>query len=192
MLHRRTLGHAVRRALLVCALLVSGCTPAGVVPPETDRAARAALDSLRPDTVQLVGYTVFRSFKRDFQQWTLDYQLHNPTGWSAARVSVAASGGNRQVGGVRVVPEPESLAQSRALTWANATPAGLLALFAGLNLVAFCVVTAILIIRTPMPRRWLYALGSIIGIGALRVPGARAWSARANGPCSSSAWAWRT
>ena len=172
---------APMRRVLLCALLVSGCSPVRVVPPETDRAARAALDSLRPDTMQLVGATGFRSFKRDFQQWTLDYQLHNQSGWAAARVVVATSAGKRLVGGIRVFAEPESLAVRNALTWRNASPAGLLALFAALNLAIFCIVSGVVVARTPMPWRWAWALGSLVGLGALRVP----WS---QGVVSSREW----
>lgn len=115
---------------------------------------------------ELVGAQVFG--QQGLTTRRLVYQEHSAGGWALVQVAILEDGMKyRYVGAVNVTQIQGPLQDANGFTHAGTGPLHwiMLALMAGVLL--FCVVTAVRVARTPMPRRWLWALLALLAGGKL-------------------------
>ncbi len=100
----------------------------------------------------------------------LTYELRASGGYAIVTLTVADELGHSFIDGVHILPVPDSAIARTAFTAANASAGGVVALLLAGALAVFCLVTAIRVLRSRMPRSWLWAAASLIGVGGLAVP----------------------
>jgi hypothetical protein len=142
----------------------------------TPRLARqpAVMDSLRSvqtrlapyapfDSVALVGAQAF--FPQDGGAGrTLVYELHGAAGWAVVRLLILDAGGQRWIEGGTADALTEPLEELNAFTH-HLGPAQCLMLVWAVAALAFSLGTAVLVARTRMRHRWLWALAALVGVG---------------------------
>jgi hypothetical protein len=143
-------------------------------PGLTNSTARAQLvevgDSLRawrPDSVALIGWNVVKANGHETAQ--LSYELHGAHGWGAAVLGFERRSGGPRVNAFQLVPRSQSLASENALTLRGRTPRHFVFLAALAASVVFSFGTAIIVLRTPMPRRWWLAGLALVSFGAVQL-----------------------
>lgn len=98
----------------------------------------------------------------------LAYQEHSAGGWALVQVAIVEDEmKDRYIGGAHVTQIQGRLQDANAFKLAGTGPLHwiMLALMAAVPL--FCVATAVRVARTPMPRRWLWALLALLAGGGL-------------------------
>jgi len=121
---------------------------------------RAAPDSLRP-------LNVAAFFGGGASRVRVTYEVAYPDRWVIAGVDVLDSAGIAQVIGAHADAIPRSAVEANALTLRGKSAAYyVLALFA-IVLPLFMFVTAIQVVRRRVPRRWLWAVAALVGVGKL-------------------------
>jgi len=143
-------------------------------PGLTNLTARAQLrevaDSLQawaPDSVALIGWNVLTDNGHETAQ--LSYELHGGHGWAAALVGFERRAEGPRVNTLRIFPRPNSLASENGFTLRGRSPRHYLVLAALCCSVVFSFGTAIMVLRSSMPRRWWLAALSLISIGSVQL-----------------------
>jgi hypothetical protein len=129
------------------------------------------------DTFELVGTNTSMTVgvRRDSGPYAttrrlMTYRLHAMSGWAIVQVVVLEQPGSPSIDGISVRRLADSTIARNRVTWQTATAAGIVASAAAIGLVIFCSVAAVIVARTPMPRRWLWSAISLIGVGSYAVP----------------------
>ena len=137
----------------------------------------SALPAGPVDTFELVGAGISEraGVRRDSGAYLairrrMTYRLHAMAGWAIVQVVVLDEPGHPSIDGISVHPLADSTVARGRLPWKGAAPAGIIASVAAIGLAIFCVVTAVIIARTPMPRRWLWTAIPLVGVGSYAIP----------------------
>ena len=117
------------------------------------------------DSVRLIGANRFTSASVDRVQ--LVYELHSANGWGVTAVTVARDSGGRYVAAMHAERLAESLEVANAFTLRGKGPGHYLMIAVMLACAGAAFYTATLAIRTPMRRRWLWALFALVGAGTI-------------------------
>ena len=94
----------------------------------------------------------------------LTYELWGRRAVALAEVEILEDGGNLSINGLTLEPIAEPLEVTNAFRH-NMGPAQLAVLLVVIGLALFEIATAVLVARTPMPRRWLWAVFALFGVG---------------------------
>jgi hypothetical protein len=115
------------------------------------------------DTVRLIGQ---RAPTPRVARTLLSYEVHGTTGWAGVRIQVAEENGSRVVEGVQAESLPHSVSETYAFSvgWSLG---GALFLTVALGIVGFVLWTVAAVLRSGMPRRWLWAAIALVGVGAV-------------------------
>jgi hypothetical protein len=118
------------------------------------------------DTLRLVGANRFwRSSGVDRAQ--LIYELHTSGGWAVVTVATVEENGLRYVEHFKVEPIPKSLRELNAFWLPGVGPGALLMLLVTIGCIVFSLSVALIAARTPMRRRWWWALAALVGAGKI-------------------------
>jgi hypothetical protein len=121
------------------------------------------------DTASIVGYTKWVSTRGPIT-WRLIYSYAAGPKHVLCQVDLLAlNGQSLQVSGIRVNVSDSSAASQNELTLHQASPAALVASLLAVANVGFCLWTAALVIRSRIPKRWLWALLACIGFARVGV-----------------------
>jgi hypothetical protein len=131
------------------------------------QALRDTLQVFNPDTLELVGFQALTMDERS--SITLSYQLHGTTRWGVVTIPLDRRGRGFVVMGLNLEPLPSSVQDLNAFTLSARTWRHYLILTLALVSVFVSVGSAILIARTPMPRRWLWAFIALLGLGQIGI-----------------------
>jgi hypothetical protein len=124
------------------------------------------------DTVHLIGAQRVRA--QSVTRTMLTYEVHGKTGWAGVQIQIAEDSGVRVVEGVHAEPLTHSLSESYAFS-AGWSLGGALFLIAALAILGFVLWTVASVLRSGMPRAWLWAVVALVGVGAV----AFNWTTRA-------------
>jgi hypothetical protein len=94
----------------------------------------------------------------------LTYELWGRGAVALAEVEILEDGANRSINGLTLEPIAEPLEVTNAFRH-NMGPAQLAVLLVVIGLALFEIATAVVVARTPMPRRWLWAVFALFGVG---------------------------
>lgn len=117
------------------------------------------------DSMHLVGAFRFKSSSVDRTNFT--YEYHSSAGWGAASVVVARELGIRYVDAINANRLKRSFEDANAFTLRGKSAGHYLILALLIVCVGASFSVAILALRTPMPRRWLWALLALVGVSGL-------------------------
>lgn len=95
----------------------------------------------------------------------LAYELRSDGGWTFVGVAVREEGGLRAIAGIQVVPLRTSVRETNAFTLAGTGPLHWLMLALAIAVPLFCLMVAVRVVRTPMRRRWAWALLAMVAGG---------------------------
>jgi hypothetical protein len=95
----------------------------------------------------------------------LTYELWGRGAVALAEVEILEDGTNRSINGLTLEPIAEPLEVTNAFRH-NMGPAQLSVLLVVIGLALFEIATAVVVARTPMPRRWLWAVFALFGVGS--------------------------
>lgn len=113
------------------------------------------------DSLRLIGAERLRVGSVD--QTLLTYEVYAASGVGLVHVHVAEELGHRYTAGFRTERTSAPLAELNALTWRGKTAAHLIMVTLAAASVVTGLAVAVLAVRTPMPRRWLWALVALVG-----------------------------
>lgn len=113
------------------------------------------------DSLRLVGAE--RLHVGSVDQTLLTYEVYAASGLGLVHVHVAEELGLRYTAGFRTERIPAPLAELNALTWRGKTAAHLIMVTLAVASLVTGIAVAVVAVRTPMPRRWLWALVAILG-----------------------------
>jgi hypothetical protein len=136
---------------------------------------QASMDSVQSLRQQFAAFGVLDSAKLTNAQLNfgggstptrrvLMYELWGHGAIALAEIEIQEDGTGRSVNGLQLQPIPKSLEATNGFM-ANAGPAQVAVLLVAIGLALFEIGTAIIVARTPMPRRWLWAVFALFGIG---------------------------
>jgi len=94
----------------------------------------------------------------------LMYELWGHRAIALAEIEILEDGAERSVNGLQIQPIRKSLEATNGFM-ANAGPAQLAVLLLAIGLTLFEIATAVIVAMTPMPRRWLWAVFALFGVG---------------------------
>ena len=98
----------------------------------------------------------------------LVYQEHSAGGWALVQVVIVEDEAKyRYVGGVNVMRTQGRIQDANAFTLAGTGPVHWMMLALAIGVPLFCMAAAVRVARTPMPRRWLWALFALLAAGKL-------------------------
>lgn len=117
------------------------------------------------DSMHLIGANRFRTASVDRTNFT--YEYHSAEGWGAASVTVVGELGIRYVDAISLTKLERSLEDANSFTFHGKTAGHYLILALLTVCVGASFSVAILALRTPMPRRWLWALLALVGVTSL-------------------------
>jgi len=117
------------------------------------------------DSMHLIGANRFTNSSVD--RTNFSYEYHSAEGWGAASVTVVGEEGIRYVEAIGANKLKRSFEDANALTLRGKSAGHylILALLIVCVGASFCV--AFLALRTPMPRRWLWALLALVGVSGV-------------------------
>jgi hypothetical protein len=95
----------------------------------------------------------------------LMYELWGHGAIALAEIEILEDGTERSVNGLQMQPIAKSLEATNGFR-ANAGPAQIAVLLVAIGLTLFEIATAVIVAMTPMPRRWLWALFALFGVGS--------------------------
>jgi hypothetical protein len=124
------------------------------------------LAAFHRDSTALIGWNTVQSpegYRAD-----LTYEIHG-TGWGLVTVVLTRREGGLALYGFHFTRMVASLGELNAFHIAGRSWRHYLVLVLAIVCLLFCLVTAIIVLRTPMPRRWLWALVSLVGIGVCSI-----------------------
>ena len=132
------------------------------------RQLAAFLEGRSLDSARLIGVQVrdFRSDRRDERHVNLSYEFHDAKGWFIANVATVERGGDWQVEGATARTLPASLETINAFTLSGRSARHWLWLLLTVAAFATSVVVAVRVARARgMPRRWLWFVVALFGLG---------------------------
>jgi hypothetical protein len=132
---------------------------------DTLHAIAAILPAGPVDTLRVVGVHRFEGSR--VRRSLLVYELHTPAGWGLAEVGVVEQGGTRHVERFRTERIAASLATTNAFRLGGKSAGHYLILLLSIACAALSVFAAVRAARTPMRRRWLWAIFALIGTSPL-------------------------
>lgn len=98
----------------------------------------------------------------------LAYQEHSAGGWALVQVAIVEDEMKyRYIGGANVTQIQGPIQDANAFKLAGTGPLHWIMLALVPAVLLFCVATAVRVARTPMPRRWLWALLALLAAGSL-------------------------
>jgi len=121
---------------------------------------RGAPDSLRP-------LNVAAFFGGGASRVRVTYEVAYPDRWVIAGVDLLDSAGIAQVIGAHANAVPRSAVGANALTLRGKSAAHYVLALIAIALPLFMVVTAVQVVRRRVPRRWLWAVAALVGVGKL-------------------------
>ncbi|MFL5616295.1 MAG: hypothetical protein ACJ796_21695 [Gemmatimonadaceae bacterium] len=113
------------------------------------------------DSMHVVGANRFSNGNVD--RSALTYEYHSAQGWGVVTVNVLHELDLRYVDGIRADTLPRSLEALNAFALGEKGAGHYLMLVMLLACAGTAVTACVLTLRTPMPRRWLWALFSLVG-----------------------------
>ena len=128
-------------------------------------AARAQFPPGTPDQVELISAESFVPFNDGVTRRGLVYEFRTGGRWTIANLVVLEEFGMLFVDGVRITPMPNSVEALNRFTLEGKTPAHIVMFLLAVGVATFSLVAAILVVRTPMRRRWLWAGVALLGAG---------------------------
>lgn len=117
------------------------------------------------DSARIVNGRVFLSHGSAPALRVLTYELWAHGAVALAEVEILEDGANRSINGLTLEPITEPLEVTNAFRH-NMGPAQLAVLLVAIGLALFEIATAAVVARTPMPRRWLWAVFALFGVGS--------------------------
>jgi hypothetical protein len=129
------------------------------------RAVALTLTAWAPDSIALVGWNV--NVIGETRNARLVYELHGRQGWGLATLNFGGRADGYRLVGLNLTPAAGPLASLNAFRLRSRSPAHYLVLFGTLASVVFTLASAILVWRTPMPRRRLLALLALVSFGSV-------------------------
>lgn len=130
---------------------------------------RATGDTLRAwaaDSVALIGWNLVSEPNRKAAQ--LSYELRGPHRWGAAVLWLEKRVDGTRLNGLRLFARTQSMASENAFTLRDRSLKHYLVLAALCCSVLFSLGTALIIVRTPMPRRWWLAALALVSFGTIQ------------------------
>jgi hypothetical protein len=94
----------------------------------------------------------------------LMYELWGHRAIALAEIEILEDGTERSVNGLQMQPIAKSLEATNGFM-ANAGPAQVAVFLLAIGLALFELATTVIVAMTPMPRRWLWALFALFGVG---------------------------
>ena len=141
--------------------------PVQQVPAVMDslRAATSVLPQGSIDTLRQVG--AHKARWDDVDRSLLTYELHTANGWGLVDVGVVEEIGLRYVESFRTAALPASLEATNSFGRGAKSATSLAVLLAALCCAVLSLGVAARVARTRIPRRWLWALFALVGVGPL-------------------------
>ncbi|HEY5238832.1 MAG TPA: hypothetical protein VIJ62_10670 [Rhizomicrobium sp.] len=100
----------------------------------------------------------------DFTTYNLTFEYEFPHGWTVGNILLKKTGSNLQIEGGQVIPLKDSMEHHFAFTFEGKGAVHYIFLILAILLPVFCLVTAIVCYRTPIPRRkWLWLIFTLLG-----------------------------
>ncbi|MCC5879701.1 MAG: hypothetical protein JJU03_07390 [Idiomarina sp.] len=119
-------------------------------------------------SVELIGSEVHVNGDQWQGNFTFEYEFES--GWNLASVALERVAESYQVIGFHVYQTEGSQGAVNAFTLADKSPLHFLMLVMAIGVVLFVLVTFIIFIKTPMPRKkWLWGIFILLGFSALRL-----------------------
>lgn len=125
---------------------------------------RDTLRSVKRDSTAPIGWNIYEapeSYRAD-----VTYQLHGQ-GWALITINVMRHEGRLVVAGIHISRSDSSRAQMNVFHFGGKSPMQYFVFFAAILSAIFSIVTAVVVGRTRMPKRWLWAFVALIGVGRL-------------------------
>lgn len=124
---------------------------------------RGHLPTGQPRSVELIGAgpEAQGAWHRQF----ISYQVHGGGYWAGVEALVIERNGEMYIDLLQATPFPASLQEINALTLRDKTPVHFVFILMAAGSFGFCVAVAGFVVRTPMPKRWLWAFVALIGVG---------------------------
>lgn len=128
-------------------------------------AARSQFAPGTPDHVELVNAQALFPSRAGATRRALAYELRTGHSWTIASLFIVEEFDMLFVDGVGVRQSPASLRTIHRFTLEGKTPAHLIMFAALVGVAAFSIIVAVLVLQTPMRRRWLWAAVALLGAG---------------------------
>ena len=139
-------------------------SPNGPMSPALSMLADSIAGYTAADSATRVGYNVFTvAGAPDRRRMGVTYELSGHGRWLLATVEMSGTGDAERIIGLRIVPRTQSLASESAFTFRGKGPAHFLVLLMAIVCAGGSLVTAVVVARTRMPRRWLWAFVALVG-----------------------------
>lgn len=128
-------------------------------------AARAQFGPGAPAGVEFVGGHAFVPASDGVTRRALTYEVHVGDSWNVVSLLVLEEFEILFVDGVRVMRSPAPLRAINRLTLEGKTLAHFMAFAMFVGIATFSLIVAVLVVQTPMRRRWLWAAVALLGAG---------------------------
>jgi hypothetical protein len=134
---------------------------------------QASLDSVQSLRQQFAAFGVLDSAKLmngqlnyagGLTRRVLLYELWGHDAIALAQIEILEDGTGRSINALEIQPTTKPLEVINGFL-ANMGPAQLVVLLVAIGLALFEIATAVIVARTPMPRRWLWAVFALFGVG---------------------------
>lgn len=126
---------------------------------------QAVIDSfaaIQPDSVALIGWNI--NLTPGAYQAELLYELHGK-GWALANIRLRRQDNTFRADGFHFERSTGSLRELNAFTLAGRGWLHIAVLVGAACCLLVCLISAIIVMRTPMPRRWLWVFAAVVGVG---------------------------
>jgi hypothetical protein len=114
------------------------------------------------DSMHLIGANRFTTSSDE--RTNLVYEYHSAAGWGAVTMTVASELGIRYIDGIRANNLKRSFEDANAFTFRDKGAGHYVMLALLIVCIGASFSVAFLAVRTPMPRRWLWALLALVGV----------------------------
>ena len=139
-------------------------SPNGPLSPAIALLADTIAGFTAADSAAQVGFIVFTPFGApDRRRVDVTYELSGHGRWLLARVGMVGTGDTERIVLLSLMPRTQSLAVENAFTFRGKGPAHFLVLLMAVVCAGGSLVTAVVVARTRMPRRWLWAFVALVG-----------------------------
>jgi hypothetical protein len=126
------------------------------------KAVSDSLAALQPDSTALIGWNI--DLTPGAYQANLTYELHGK-GWALVTMVLRRRDSTLRADGFHFERSTGSMSELNAFTLAGRGWRHFLVLGIAASCVLICLVSATLVMRTPMPRRWIWVFVAVIGVG---------------------------
>lgn len=128
-------------------------------------AARAEFPPGIPEQIEMVAGQAFVPHADGATRRSLVYEVRTDSQWTIVDVMLLEEFGIYLVDGVRVTRSAASVRETHRFTLEGKSARHLFILLVAIAIPIFCLGVGIVVIRTPMRRRWLWALVALLGAG---------------------------